>query len=247
MEGDSLGLWDGDCGSARLASRVIAKKLVARPYIDDTNGTRSRPSDWQLLLQNEDEVRSILSDLLLDLCVDGTYHVAWAEDCPFEEYGHHDRLAIKQNLPMGKDETLALISLRRRVMVYETHGASQGAWVITMAELRDCFDNFPQHSLERDPISSRRDDAFNRLVARLARDGFVRNAGDGILRILPGVPAVMTAACMEALERAFDTYSQTASSTGPQRGEDAGDLAEGRAVCNDGAFGPLSPAGGSGE
>lgn len=209
VNGTSSGIWDGDSGRARLASRTIAKRLVRLVYIDDTNGTRTRQSDWQLLMQNEDEVRSILNDLLLDLRVDRTYRVAWTEDAVAVDEQRYDRDCIKASQPIGGDELLALIELRRRVMVYEAHATTQGAWVITRSDLRDCFDQFPQHSPEKDPSAADRTKAFKRLVGRLSDDGFIRDSGDDILRITPAVPVVMTAATMEAVAKGLSATGTT--------------------------------------
>lgn len=209
MEGTGSTIWDGDRGRARLASRVVAKRLVRSAYVDDSNGSRTRQSDWQLLLENEDEVRSILNDLLLELRVDRVYRVAWAEDAGSVEDPQFDRDRIKPSQPIGGDELLALIELRRRVMVYEAHASTQRAWVITRSDLRDCFDQFPQHSPERDPSAAKRAEAFRRLLRRLSDDGFIRDSGDDVLRITPAVPVVMTVATMEAVTKCLGDAGTT--------------------------------------
>lgn len=102
-------LWDGDTGTLREASRRALVQLLRGPYLS----ARRHGQLWNALLADENEIRSRLAELFLDLVVDTEAELAFVRNA---EPDTLDAPSVVRSAPMTFLDTALLLHLRQHLL-----------------------------------------------------------------------------------------------------------------------------------
>ncbi len=138
-EATSLSLFEGDTGELNLAQRKTLVTLLKHRFIT----AAKQPSEWRVLLESEELLRSRLNDLFLDLYLDRNRQVAFKRQAVPEAGGRFPTL-LHDNA-WGREETILLIFLRTRFRSERNDGAEDV--IVDHAELLERVAQFrPSHA-----------------------------------------------------------------------------------------------------
>jgi len=104
----SVSLFEGDEGTLEQSERQALVALLKQRFIS----ARTHPRDWQVLVENEQLLRSRLNDLFLELQVDRVREVAWKRQA-FSETGQRFPTLL-HDTAWSREETIVLVHLRDR-------------------------------------------------------------------------------------------------------------------------------------
>jgi len=108
-------LFVGDTGSLPLEARRALCLLLAGPSVD----AQRQPAQWAALLRNEDEVRSLLCELFLELVLDRDGGVAFTRQYDTAEL---DSPTLLRSAPLTFIESVLLLFLRQQLAEADTRG-----------------------------------------------------------------------------------------------------------------------------
>ena len=103
------GYWATDTGTLDLNTRRTLLSLLRGPYLD----SRREPDLWKTLLAHENEIRTRLSDLFLDLIVDEDIGIAFVRN---PESTHQDLPKAVRSQPLTLIDTVMVLFLRRELL-----------------------------------------------------------------------------------------------------------------------------------
>lgn len=105
----AVGLWDGDAGTLREASRRALAALIKGPYVS----AERQQQNWRALQADTAQIRSRLADMFLDLVIDDERGVAFARNAETRE---GDTPQVVRTAPMTLMDTAMLLHLRRELV-----------------------------------------------------------------------------------------------------------------------------------
>ena len=108
-------LFVGDTGSLPLEARRALCLLLAGPSVD----AQRQPLQWAALLRNEDDVRSLLCELFLELVLDRDGGVAFTRQFDTAEL---DSPTLLRAAPLTFIESVLLLFLRQQLAEADTRG-----------------------------------------------------------------------------------------------------------------------------
>lgn len=108
-------LFVGDTGSLPLEARRALCLLLAGPSVD----AQRQPAQWAALLRNEDDVRSLLCELFLELVLDRDGGVAFTRQYDTAEL---DSPTLLRSAPLTFIESVLLLFLRQQLAEADTRG-----------------------------------------------------------------------------------------------------------------------------
>lgn len=111
----SIALFPGDTGMLSFETRRVLVQLLAGPSLD----ARRHSKLWPVLLQNEEIVRSRLSDVFLDLVIDQNQQVAFTRQA---DVGELDAPVLLRRLPLTFIDSVLLLHLRQRLTKADAQG-----------------------------------------------------------------------------------------------------------------------------
>lgn len=110
--GAGTGLWPGDRGTLRPASRRALVQLLRGPYLSAARHSAL----WSALLNDAEEIQSRLADVCLDLVVDTENHVAFVRNVDAD--GEWPR--VVRTAPLTFLDTALLLHLRQQLLTGST-------------------------------------------------------------------------------------------------------------------------------
>lgn len=111
-DGPAMRLWDGDGGTLREPSRRALVQLLRGPYLSAARHANL----WSALLADEDQIRSRLADLFLELVADHESQVAFVRNAAAPDAPKVMRTATLTFL-----DTAMLLHLRQQLL-HDSHG-----------------------------------------------------------------------------------------------------------------------------
>lgn len=109
LGGGTPRLWPGDRGTLRAPSRRALVQLLRGPYLSaDRHGLL-----WGALLNDEQEIRSRLADLFLELVVDSDQQVAFVRNVDHDDV---DAPRVVRTAPLTFIDTALLLHLRQQLL-----------------------------------------------------------------------------------------------------------------------------------
>jgi hypothetical protein len=114
----SLALFEGDTGGLTLAQRKALVALLKHRFIT----AAKHPTEWRVVLDSEDQIRSRLNDLFLELQLDRQRQVAFKRQAVPEGGGRFPTL-LHDNA-WSREETILLMFLRTRFRSERNEGAA---------------------------------------------------------------------------------------------------------------------------
>ncbi|MGE8213844.1 MAG: DUF4194 domain-containing protein [Stenotrophomonas sp.] len=108
-------LFVGDTGSLPLEARRALCLLLAGPSVD----AQRQPAQWAALLRNEDDLRSLLCELFLELVLDRDGGVAFTRQYDTAEL---DSPTLLRSAPLTFIESVLLLFLRQQLAEADTRG-----------------------------------------------------------------------------------------------------------------------------
>jgi hypothetical protein len=155
---DGAALFPGDTGVLTMKVRQALVKLLKGPYID---GGREEKL-WTTLLDNQDILRSRLSELFLALQLDHERKIAVLRPVDPEVIGGSSRSSIlRQQRALSRVETIVLLRLR---LLLDRHVTAQTDPTITREEIAELVAHY-QPSGQQDAL--RDADVVNRTITKL--------------------------------------------------------------------------------
>lgn len=113
----SMSLFEGDTGGLTLPQRRTLVTLLKHRFITASK----QPTEWRALLEAEQQLRSRLNDLFLDLHIDRQRQVAFKRQATPEASGRFPTLLHDNS--WTREETILLIFLRTRFRSERNDGA----------------------------------------------------------------------------------------------------------------------------
>ncbi|MBT2515347.1 DUF4194 domain-containing protein [Arthrobacter sp. ISL-30] len=155
---DGAALFPGDTGVLTMKVRQALVKLLKGPYVD---GGRDEKL-WTTLLDNQEILRSRLSELFLALQLDHERKIAVLRPVDPEAIGGSSRSSIlRQQRALSRVETIVLLRLR---LLLDRHVTAQTDPTITREEIAELVAHY-QPSGQQDAL--RDADVVNRTITKL--------------------------------------------------------------------------------
>ncbi|WP_240643919.1 DUF4194 domain-containing protein [Antribacter gilvus] len=171
-------LWTGDTGTLRAPTRSALALLVRGPYLSADRDAAA----WRALLADEDQVRSRLADLYLDLVLDVDTQVA------FVRTARGGAVSAVREQPLTFLDTAVLLHLRGCLL--DTAGERA---VVSRADVGDALAGLRKRSgVDATDFVGLLDASWSRLVERglLEPSGADRYEVSPVLRVLFGADEV---------------------------------------------------------
>jgi hypothetical protein len=111
-----LALFEGDISTLFFEQRACLLALLKLHYIS----ADQHPDHWAVLLSNEEVIKGRLNDLFLDLHIDRDHRVAFKRSATPE--GNSRLPSLLRNVSHSKEETIVMVSLRRRFFTQRQQG-----------------------------------------------------------------------------------------------------------------------------
>lgn len=155
-DSSSLALFEGDTGGLTIAQRMTLVALLKNRFI-----TAARNStEWRVLIDSEELLRSRLNDLFLDLHLDRHRQVAFKRQAVPEGSGRFPTL-LHDNA-WGREETILLIFLRTRFRSDRSDGTDEV--IVDRDELMETVAAFrPAHATDASGDHRKTDNAIDSL------------------------------------------------------------------------------------
>ncbi|GAB3518958.1 DUF4194 domain-containing protein [Arthrobacter monumenti] len=123
--GSAAGLWDGDTGTLREASRRTLVQLLRGPYLSAAR----HPNLWSALLADEAEIRARLADMFLELVADHEAQIAFVRNAGADV----DAPKVIRTATLTFLDTALLLHLRQQLL----HEASGAKAIVGADEVAD--------------------------------------------------------------------------------------------------------------
>jgi hypothetical protein len=156
-EQPSMALFEGDIGTLFQEQRDCLHALLRHRFIS----ADQHPGQWEVLLANQDVMKSRLNDLFLDLHVDRDLRVAFKRAATPE--GGDQLPSLLRNVSHTKEETIVMISLRRRFFTQRQEG-DFAVFVERATLLEEVADHRPETATHRAMDHKRANNAIDGLA-----------------------------------------------------------------------------------
>ncbi|WP_115786779.1 DUF4194 domain-containing protein [Arthrobacter silvisoli] len=180
---DGAALFPGDTGVLPMKLRQALVRLLKGPYVD---GGRDEKL-WTTLLDNQQILRSRLSELFLNLQLDHERKIAVLRPVDPEVIGGGARSSIlRQQRALSRVETIVLLRLR---LLLDRHASAQTEPTITREEISELVAHY-QPSGQQDAL--RDADVVNRTITKLlARQLLLATGIDDTFSISQALPLAL--------------------------------------------------------
>lgn len=180
---DGAALFPGDTGVLPMKVRTALVRLLKGPYVD---GGRDEKL-WTTLLDNQEILRSRLSELFLSLQLDHERKIAVLRPVDPEVIGGSARSSIlRQQRALSRVETIVLLRLR---LLLDRHIAAQTDPTITREEIADLVAHY-QPAGQQDAL--RDADVVTRTIGKLqARQLLLPTGLDDVYTISNALPLAL--------------------------------------------------------
>ncbi|GAB3768979.1 DUF4194 domain-containing protein [Microlunatus parietis] len=215
--GDDRVYFDGDTGTLRLITRRALVLLLKRTHVAAYRHQR----EYQAIVEDQDELRSRLNDMFLELVIDPVNEVAYKRQAGQELGRAFPTLLI--NRSYTRDEIAVLLRIRDAHHRAKRDG-EEGAYV-ERAELLETL----QYIRPADTKDQVRADAVAvRAIERLTEDRFLQVTEDpDRLRISPVIETLLTVEQLQAFTEALTVDSPPEQRVDPgDDGDDSDDADE---------------------
>lgn len=184
-------LFDGDQGQLDAKLRILLVKLLKNRYLSADDNAE----EWDLLIENQDLLRSRCHDLLLDLVVDTNYGVAFKRQADSDEGTSWPTLL--HDVPYTREQTAVLLFLRGAYRNHINKGES-AAFVDREEMLAEVETYLPQDETQRARSSKSTLTAIEHLcrIRILLRTDLPER-----FRISPIIEVILTVDVLRHLER----------------------------------------------
>lgn len=162
----SIELFTHDQGTLTLDQRRTLVRLLEQRYLTP----RSHPTEWQILVRNEDLFRSRLHDMMLDLRVDSERGVAFKSQIVL---GETPTPRLLKDRGYTREETLILYFLRQRL--YKDRG--EGAEVVIVDE-EEILDYVATYRPDSATDQARDRQITEKALQRMVEAGIVKKTAD---------------------------------------------------------------------
>lgn len=208
-DSSSLALFEGDTGGLTLPQRKTLVALLKHRFIT----AAKQPTEWRVLLDAEDHLRSRLNDLFLELHIDRHRQVAFKRQAVPEGGGRFPTL-LHDNA-WSREETILLIFLRTRFRSERNAGADDV--IVDRDELLETVGAFrPAHATDVAGDNRKTDNA----IESLKRTGIlVKTNDEHRLFVSPVIEVLLP---VEKLQQLLDWFINHNSPTWPGSGGDDG-------------------------
>lgn len=191
-DGDRL-YFDGDTGTLRLITRKALVLLLKRTHV----AAYRHPREFQAIVEDQDEVRSRLNDLFLELVIDPINEVAYKRQAGQELGRAFPTLLI--NRSYTRDEIAVL--LRIRDIHHRARRDAQEAAFVERSDLLESL-RYIRPADTKDQV--RADVVATRAIERLTEDRFLQVTDDpDRLRISPVIETLLTVEQLQAFTEAI--------------------------------------------
>lgn len=184
-------LFDGDQGQLDAKLRILLVKLLKNRYLS----AEDNAEEWDLLIENQDLLRSRCHDLLLDLVVDVNYGVAFKRQADSDEGTSWPTLL--HDVPYTREQTAVLLFLRG---VYRNHinKGESAAFVDREEMLAEVETYLPQDETQRARSSKSTLTAIDHLCRIRI---LLRTDSPERFRVSPIIEVILTVDVLRHLER----------------------------------------------
>src|SRR5579875_1706310 len=206
-ESSTLALFEGDTGGLTLPQRKTLVALLKNRFIT----AAKQPTEWRVLLEAEEQLRSRLNDLFLELHLDRHRQVAFKRQAVPEGGGRFPTL-LHDNA-WSREETILLIFLRTRFRSERNDGADDV--IVDRDELMETVAAFrPAHATDVAGDNRKSDNAID----ALKRTGIlVRTNDEHRLLVSPVIEVLLP---LEKLQQLLEWFINHNSPTSPAAGGD---------------------------
>ncbi|SHY07415.1 Uncharacterised protein [Mycobacteroides abscessus subsp. abscessus] len=174
-------VFDGDTGTTGINIRRTLVSLLKKRYIS----AEQHPTDWKILAENEDLIRSRLHELFVDLVIDRTYHVAYKRQA-VPEGGTQPFPTLLHDQAYTREETILLVKLRMLLRGNTIGGA-------VFVDRQDLIDDVASYRPPDATNHSRDEKAAKSAVENLERLGLLQKTAEpDRFRISPVVEVLMS-------------------------------------------------------
>lgn len=156
-EPPGLALFEGDISTLFYEQRSCLLALLKHHYISADHN----PDHWAVLLANQEVIKGRLNDLFLDLHVDRDLHVAFKRSAIPE--GNIRLPSLLRNVSHSKEETIVMVSLRRRFFTQRQQG-DFAVFVDRQTLLDEVADQRPETASDRAMDQRRANNAIDGLA-----------------------------------------------------------------------------------
>lgn len=164
----SIALFSGDAGGLPFEQRRCLVRLLKERYLSKD----AHPDQWEVLIRNEEVLRSRLNDLFLTLHVDRDAEVAYKRQAvPDESLNRFPTLL--HDTAYNREETILLVYLRERLQRERAAGAD--AVLVDLEELVDRVAEFRRADESDIAAESKR---ANNAVDVLRKSGVLHATGE---------------------------------------------------------------------
>lgn len=196
----SAGLWEGDRGVLREASRRALLELLRGPYLSG----RRRPNLWQALLADEYAIRSRLHELFLEVVIDREEEFAFIRKVETEELSVPSALRSES---MTFLDTAMLLVLRRHLL----SAAGERRAIIGRDEL------FDQLSIYREGDDAKWAKRMNSSWSKLHRNySVLHKVDEDRSEISPVLKVIIDAEQAEAFTELYQSIAERHAAAGSE-------------------------------
>ena len=181
----STSCFEGDKGDLPPAARRACTELLRKYFISEaTEGAL-----FQMVLDNLEDVERCMNNLYLRVKVSKRYRVAYAVSVPDDDLvSGVQRISVKRNAPLKRDETILLVRLR--VLQHKLEAEDPENWFV---ERRDMEEHLMATCYRDDLDEGRVSLRISNAIKTLASYGYIKlvNEDEGRYRIMPVLPAIL--------------------------------------------------------
>lgn len=189
------GLFEGDIGDLTIPLRRALTMLLKQAYVSELDNA----DVYHTVLDERQELVRMLANLGLSLNVSTRYCVAWATQA--NVLGRNPLITLKANMPVSRDVSVLLVSLRVQQHAMEAQGAEN--WFVDREELESMLRSGPyKHDRDGRRVQTSLTTALNSLESM----GYLKalNESKQRYRIMPILPAVFSLERTQELLREFE-------------------------------------------
>lgn len=204
---EAFACFEGDQGDLPPAARYVCTELLRKYAISEaTEGAL-----YQAAVDNLSDVERCMNNLYLRVRVSKRYKVVYVVSVPDEELiSGAQRMMVKRNVPLKRDETVLLIRLR--VLQHKLEGEDPDNWFVERREMEEHLESACyQDDLDEERATQR----ISNAIKTLNTLGYIKlvNVDEQRYRIMPLLPATLD------LERATALMGQLKADMAKKAGE----------------------------
>lgn len=224
--------FDGDTGDLPPAARYACTELLRKYYVS----AATEGALYQTAVDNLADITRCLNNLYLRVHVSKRYQVVYATSVPDEDLvSGVQRMSVKRNVALKRDETVLLVRLR--VLQHKLEAEDDQNWFVERREMEDhlratCY----RDDLDEERVNQR----ISNAIKTLCTLGYLKLASEEEqrYRIMPILPATLDLERVHALAGQLDAKADGAA----QRNRRVEAPVKDRAGQADSAEAPLSHA-----